>query len=212
MISSEFRKDDYWRVKWPMASVALSLVLCGSVFFGLTTLDAAAATELRRARAELDEARQAVDKIEEEEATIIAYIGNYRQMEQEGIVEPEDRLQFQEAIAELHSTFNLFPVSVNFGGQAPLPLQYPQGRTEPGRAIVLQTSLVELSLPLLHENDLANLLLTLVEGPGLLQPLSCLLEANNNRAQNYIYLARHFRAACSLNWYTFQLPPPAEAQ
>ena len=101
MISSEFKKDDYLHIKWPIASVALSLVLCGGLFFGLTTVDGTALVELRRARTQLDSARQAVNKIEEEEATIIRHIGSYRQMEQEGIVAAEDRLEFQETLAEL---------------------------------------------------------------------------------------------------------------
>ncbi len=209
MISAEFKKEDYWRVKWPLLSFVLSLALAGGLLFGLNTLNATAAAELRTARSGLDEARDAVDKIEEEDATIIEYLGRYQRMEQEGIVAPEDRLQFLETLAELRTEFILFPVSQSLGGQTALQLQYAEGRTERGREIVLHTSLVELSWPLLHENDLSRLLLGLVESPGLLQPLTCSL-SSSNRVTGFVFLAKHFEAACTLNWYTFQLPPEIE--
>jgi hypothetical protein len=212
MISSEFKKEEYWLIKWPLFSLVFSLVLCGGLLFGLNTVDAAAASDLRRARSTLDEAREALDKIEEEEATIIEYIGRYRQMEQDGVVTAEDRLQFQERLLEIRDQFNLFPVGLNIQGQTALPLQYPEGRAERGREIVLNTSLVQLNLPMLHENDLANLLLSLMDGPGLLQPLSCSISSNNTDTTSFIYLARHFNAACTLNWYTFKLPPPEETE
>jgi len=210
MISSEFKKDDYWLLKWPLLSLALSLIISGSLLFGLSAVDTAADAELRRARSRLDEARNAVDKIEEEEATIVEYLGRYRVIEQEGAVAPEDRLQFQETIAELRSQFDLFPVNLNIHGQKALPLQYPDGGSGDGREILLQTSIIDFTLPLLHENDLANLVQSLLAGPGLLQPLACTISANSTDVDSYIYLAQHFDASCSLNWYTFRLPPPEE--
>lgn len=207
MISREFTKDDYWRTKWPLVCLALSLIVSGGLIVGLNTLDSTAQASLRDARNALSDARNALNDIEQEEATIIEYIGRYQQMEQDGALATEDRLQFQETLAELRSEFKLFPVNLDFGQQTTLPLEYPVGRTGPGRDIVLQTSRVELRLPLLHENDLANLLLALLDGPSLLQPVSCTLEVNRTGADSYIYLAQHFTAACALNWYTFRLPP-----
>jgi hypothetical protein len=210
MISREFTKDDYWRVKWPLVSFVLSLIVCGALVGGVNTLDATAQAELRDARNALSDARNALNDIEQEEATIIEYIGRYQQIEQEGLFAAEDRLQFQETLAELRSEFKLFPVNLDLGLQTALPLEYPPGRTGPGRAIALQTSRVELRLPLLHENDLANLLGALVEAPGLLQPLSCTLNVNRGGTRTFIYLAQHFTATCALNWYSFRLPPAEE--
>lgn len=212
MISREFRKDDYWRIKWPLVCLAASLIVCGGLFVALSTLESTALVDLRNARNTLSDARNALNDIEQEEATIIEYLGRYRQMEQEGMLAAEDRLQFQETLAELRSEFKLFPVSLDFGLQTALPLEYPPGRTGPGRDIALQTSRVELRLPLLHENDLSNLMLALLDEPGLLQPLSCTLDVNRSGATTFIYLAQHFRATCALNWYTFRLPPGEPAR
>lgn len=212
MISREFKKDDYWRIKWPLVSLALGLVVSGALLVGLNTLDATALVDLRNARNALSDARNALNDIEQEEATIIEYLGRYRQMEQEGMLAAEDRLQFQETLAELRSEYKLFPVSLDFGLQTAVPLEYPPGRTGPGREIALQTSRVELRLPLLHENDLSNLMLALLDEPGLLQPLSCTLDVNRTGANTFIYLGQHFQATCALNWYTFRLPPEESAQ
>lgn len=210
MISREFTRDDYWRVKWPLVSLALSVIVCGGLFVGLNTLDKSAQVELRNARNALSDARNALNDIEQEEATIVEYIGRYRQIEREGIFSAEDRLQFQETLAELRSEFKLFPVNLELGLQTALPLEYPVGRTGPGRDIALQTSRVEVRLPLLHENDLANLLEALLDARDLLQPVSCTLTMNRSGTRTFIYLAQHFTATCALNWYTFRLPPAEE--
>src|SRR5690606_42093704 len=109
----------------------------------------------------------------------------------------------QEDLAAIRKAFNLFPVNLNIGEQNAIPLQR-NGNAE--RQVALQTSLVQITLPLLHENDLARLLVTLLDGPGLVQPLSCTLAVNNTEASSFIYLAQHFSAVCSLQWYTFRLP------
>lgn len=208
MISPEFKKEEYWLIKWPLVAMVLSLIVSGSLLVGLNSLDTQAAAELRRARSELDNARDDVDKIEEEEATIIEHIGRYSEMERDGVVAPEDRLQLQERLLEIMEQHSLFLVNLDIGVQSRLPLQYSEGRTERGREVVLNTSLVEVDLALLHEDDLSRLLTSLMAGPGILQPLSCAVSANTRRTTSFIYLAQHFDANCTFNWYTFQLPPP----
>jgi hypothetical protein len=205
--ASEFRKEEYWLIKWPLVSLVLSLCLCGGLFVALSSLDSTATADLRRARDDLDLARQSVGKIEEEEATIIEYTGRYQQMVQEGVIADEDRLQLQETIAELRNEFSLFPVVFNIETQTSLALQYDPARGEPGRPIALRTSLVDVGLPLLHEDDLARLLHALIEAPGMLQPLRCSLSLKNSGTDSFINLAQHFDAACTLQWYTFALPP-----
>lgn len=209
MTLSEFRKDDYWLVKWPLLSLVLSLCLCGGLLIGLNSIDITAAAELRRARNDLNAARDAVEKIEEEEATIVEYIGRYKQMEQKGVIDDEDRLQFQETIAQLRNEFSLFPLRVSVETQTSVPLKYKQEVRDPGRPIELRTSLVEIGLPLLHEDDLSRLLQALVNGRGMLQPLRCSVSSKNATTTSFIYLSQHFDAACTMQWYTFGLPSDA---
>lgn len=205
---SEFKKADYWLIKWPLLSLVLSLGLASGLYVGLNALDTTAAAELRRARNDLNEARDSVAKIEEEEATIIEYIGRYQRLAEDGVVAAEDRLQFLENVAQLRDEFSLFPVQVSIAPQTALTLEYPGDINDPGRPITLGYSLVDISLPLLHEDDLSRLLAALLARPGLLQPLTCTLNANRRPAAGYIFLAQHLDAACSLQWYTFMLPPP----
>lgn len=207
MISSEFKKGDYWLIKWPLVALLLSAIFSGGLFFGLSTVDDAASTELRRVRSDLDEAREDVEKIEEEEQTIIQNIDRYRMMEEDQVITPEDRLQFQERLLEIKSENELFLVGLNMGIQNHLPLQYSEGRTERGKEIMLNITPIDINLPLLHEDDLSRLLDALMNGPGVLQPLKCTVAANSNRTGSYIYLARHFDATCTLQLFTLQMPP-----
>ncbi len=209
MSISEFKKEDYWLIKWPLLSLVLSLCCAGGLIFGLTTLDTTATAELRRAQSSLDTARNSVAKIEEEEATIIEYIDRYHILENERVVTGEDRLQLQENVLEMRTEFKLFPVLVNLSSQSSLELAYPPEVSDPGGPIALHFSEVELSLALLHEDDLARFMTAVLDMPGLLQPVACSLKSSGRPAAGFIYLAQHFNAACTLQWYTIALPPPA---
>jgi hypothetical protein len=203
---SEFKREDYWLIKWPLFSLFLSLIFCAGLFLGLTTLNTSAAAELRSARNQLNNARNSVEKIEEEEDTIIEYIDRFQQITADGSVSDEDRLQFFEQVARIRSEFDLFPIQVDFAPQTLLPLRYASTVNDPGRPLSLRTSSVEIRLPLLHEDDMTRLLNELLTGPGQLQPVRCSLNSRSRNVTSYIFLSQHFEASCTLLWHTFQLP------
>ena len=206
---SEFTRSDYLRIKWPFIALLGSIALGVSIFAGLRLVDQRAAAELRTAREDFNDAEERVEKIALEEATIRANMGEYQLIETGGAVRNEDRLQMDEYFARLRSEFNLFPINVSKSSQRSLLLEYGEldGERvqEPGRPISLGISDVGFSLPLVHENDLAELLDGLLAQPELLQPRSCLLTANGGDNPNYLRLGQHFNATCLLEWYHFRI-------
>ncbi len=211
---SEFTRTDYLRIKWPFIGLLGSIALGISIFAGLRLLDQRAAADLRNAREDFNDAEERVEKIAQEEATIRANMDEYKLIESGGAVHNEDRLQMDEYFARLRREYNLFPISVSKSSQRSLLLEYGEldGErvAEPGRPIMLDISDIGFSLPLLHENDLAELLDGLLLQPELLQPRSCLLTANGGNNPNYLRLGQHFNATCTLEWYHFRIDETAE--
>lgn len=202
-------KEDYLMIKWQIAFALIGILIATGIYFGIDYLADQSLRDLRIAQADFDSARSRVELIEEEEATIIEYIGRYQILENEGVVEDEDRLQMFEKVAEIRSENNLFPVNLNIREQVSLALSYPPDIREAGDPIALRSSTIGLELPLLHEEDLIRLLTGIVRSPGLYQTRSCAIDLQNAGRANFLILSQHFRAECEILWYTFDLSPPA---
>jgi len=209
---SEFTRADYLRIKWSFVALAGSLVVGISLFAGLRMLNEKAATRLRDTRADYDEARQKLDKISQEKATILANIDRYQVIKESGMVGQEDRLQMFEHFGVLRSKYALFPIPLDIVAQNPLPIAYGEldGKKvdNPGRQIVLQVSNINFKLPLLHENDLAQLLNGLLAQPEVLQVQNCSLSNRSRSEQNVPRLGQNQSAECNLVWYSFRFEDP----
>lgn len=205
-----FNKEDLLNLKWKILLAIFSICLAGGIYYGADIVNTDMNNSLRTARAELQRAQTDIDQIEEEEATIIEYIGRYQDLTDAGIVNNEDRLQLLEMFAQIRENNDLFPISVNIGEQSSLRLLYDQFEPDPGGPIDLNVTSLELSLPLLHENDLTHLLDELLSSPGLYLPEECSVGLRNPNATNFIVLGQHLEANCDLLWFTFDVSPPPE--
>ena len=201
-------RSDYLRIKWPVVALLGSLLLGGGIFGGLQLLDKAASADLQRARASFNDADERVVEIEQEEASVRANLEEFRRIETTNVLRVEDRLQMQEYFAELRAEHNLFPITLSQAEQKVLPIGYDElgdkEGNQRGRPVSLLISNLEFALPLLHENDLTNLLSGLAANPELLQLNRCVLTAGGS-ARNYVQLGQHFDAACTMAWYSFRI-------
>lgn len=205
---SLLKKDDYLMIKWQLTCAVVGLAVSASIYFGLDYINNQSVLDLRIAQSDFNNARSQVELIEDEEATIIEYIGRYQMLDVDNVVENEDRLQMFERVAELRADNRLFPVSLNISGQSSLMLNYPPEIREPGGPIALRSSVIGLELNLLHEDDLSRLLAGILDSPGLYQTKECNIELLSPVSTNFVFLSRHFSADCEVLWYTFDLEPP----
>lgn len=207
---SLLKKEDYLMIKWQIVFAVIATLVAIGIYFGIDYFDTRSLRNLRIAQSDFDNARSRVELIEEEEATIIEYIGRYQMLNADGVVQEEDRLQMLERVADIRAENNLFPVSLNISEQTSLRLNYPQGLREPGEPIALRSSIIGLDLPLLHEVDLLRLLDGILDSPGLFQTRSCSISQTNTDLTTFLILSQHFEANCEILWYTFDLDPPVE--
>ena len=206
---NELTRQDYLRIKWSFVAILGSILICVGIFALARTFDTRATAALKTARTAFDEAKQKVDKISEEEATIKANIGKFAEIRDARLVGKTDRLQINEYFSELRAEHNLSPISFSVGKEAQLSLVYGafDGKKpdKPGRPISLNVSPVTFKLPLLHEQDLAKLLNGLLGKPEFLQTQMCKINNLGKTGVNSLRLGQNLDAECSLAWYSFQI-------
>lgn len=194
-------------IKKQIVFFVFSAIFSAGIYLGSEHLNDEAARDLRNSRTVFQKARSSVELIEEEEATIIEYIDEYKLMAEEGIVKNEDRLQFLEDMAVIREELSLFPINLNIDEQYSANLEYPPDFGSPGAPIELGSSAVSLSLPLLHEEDFTRLLTALDNSPGLYQITECDLTLRNTSATSFTTLQQHMSVSCEILWYTYNLQP-----
>jgi len=207
--SKLFSPKDLLDIKWQLICFSFCALLSISLYLGSEHLNDDAGRDLRNKRAIFQKARSSVELIEEEEATIIRYIDEYKQMAKERIVE-EDRLQFLEDMALIREKLNLFPIKLSIDEQFSERLEYSVDIGTPGGPIDLGSSAISLSLPLLHEEDFTRLLEALNNSPGLYQITGCHLTLKNSSATSFTTLQQHMSVSCEILWYTYNVKPPID--
>ena len=207
-IFSILNKDDYLDIKGQIAFAIIGIILAAGIYLGAESLSADSLLDLRVAQSEFDVSRSRVELIEEEESRVIEYIERYKVLEGEGAVKDEDRLLMHELIAQIRAEHNLFPVALNMAEQATQNLSYPPELRDPGDPVALRSSIIKLTLPLLHEEDLTRLLNGLLDSPGLFQTKQCNITQQSQNLRNFVVLSQHFAASCEILWYSFDLEPP----
>jgi hypothetical protein len=207
MTLSELRKEDYLGLSLHFVLLVLCLLLAGGMFYGVNLLDTQATRQLNLARGEFNNAQASLDQIEQEEQIIRDYLAPYRSIEA-AAVNGSDRLDMQEEFAQIRARYSLFPIQLSMAQEVRYTLPYPAGIAQPGAPVDLLITRLDSSLPLLHENDLAQYLEALVAGPSLLLPTNCRLDSRARDPQTLLRLGQHLNANCSFVWYKFQ---PASA-
>ena len=207
-----FTIKDLLDIKWQITFLAFNIVLSIGLYKGLDHLNLEAGRDLRNKQSIFQRARSSVELIEEEEAIIIQYIDEYKQIAAEGIAEEEDRLQFLESMGIIRERLNLFPISIYIDEQFNEKLEYPQDIETPGKPIGLGSSKINLNVPLLHEEDFTRLLEALNDSPGLYQVTGCKLTLKNVNATKFRTLQQNLSATCEVLWYTYNLKLSEENQ
>lgn len=204
-------KSDLLLLRWPALVLLVSGVLAGILYFALGLLSQWSAGGLAEARAEFDQVSSAMQQIAQEEQTVIRYIDRFSQMEADGVMSAEDRLDLIETIAALRDQYLLYPIEIDLSEQTVSRLQDDPYALIPVGPVDLLSTQISLSLPLLHEQDLISLTANLLDHKGLLVPQSCTLRVND---VDFSSLSEHLQAQCRILWYSFNIDPqevPADA-
>lgn len=195
---------DWKAFRVALALFALSLGGSASMLGGASHYRSAEEARLEASMLALGESRDRFRFMDEEERLIEALTPRYRVLEARGIVGPESRLDWVEALRSASRRLVLPELRYALGTQEQLPVE----RAAQGAMFGVHRSVMELHLGLLHEGDLLRLVdLIEAEAQGLFSVSSCQIR---RAGKDFIQHpgALNLRAACILEWFTLR---PAEA-
>lgn len=187
-----------WLRTWlaPLAALLAAAALAA----WLANVSGSALREARQAfeaeRQRLNEARARLSQVDEERRLLERYGPAYRKLLDAGIVGPEQRVNWIDAVRAAGQSLRGFGVDYRLAGQQPARLPVPPS------GVVVQESPMELNLKLLHEGDLLAFLAALdSQQAGLVLPRACTIQ----RLGSAPFSARFepkLAAECSLAWIT----------
>jgi hypothetical protein len=197
-------KDDL--LKWPVlllvVTILLSAVWCGGVYrFRENKI-----RELQAAQANRIQKETSVQQIKEEEKTVRNFIDHYQSLVTEGVIGDEDRLELVEMVGRIRARHNLYPVQLDIEQQAFLPLGPDGEQNSSGKGASLRASRIQISIPLLHEEDLPHLFDELREMKrGIFVTEQCCIKRNSRDPGNErLLFQQNLTASCKILWLTIK--------
>ncbi len=195
------KKDDISVLKWSVVLLALTLMVSAILCGGAYRFRQQKISELQAARTYRVELSGAVRNIEEEARIIGEYSDRYHQLQQEGVIWEEDRLELVEAVDKIRAWHSLFPMQLDIEPRATLVLG--QGGAQ-GEGMFLRASRIVINMPLLHGKDLFSLLEGLnAMQKGIIVTEECSLKRSYSSTDNKIPgFRRNLTGLCKLLWLT----------
>ncbi len=193
-------------IEWSMirgAFIALAIALVVSIGMLSASYQFWESTDktLKGVETQLRAAREKFRTIDEEEAMIATYYPQFQELERQGIIGPERRLDWIENLSQADENLKLPKLAYSIDTQAPFTADFPLA----GGAYELYASKMDLQLGLLHGQDLFNLLSWLDDdAQGLYSVAACNLVRRRDDPGSP--RQAHLTSNCELRWYTIKKP------
>lgn len=149
--------------------------------------------------------RQARQKFESsglEKETIIKYLPEYNELLSKGFIGEERRIEWIERLRQIHGQYNLFSIDYSIGQQE----KYKPSFVQNIGSHVMNRSVMELRLDMLHEGDLINLLEDLHENTPPFMVRDCEITRPIGAEVNTKKVVANLKAACEIDWITLRDP------
>ncbi|MCB5190083.1 hypothetical protein LG198_05015 [Methylobacillus arboreus] len=192
------------RADWARLGLPIAALLVAVVFTALITGYARSyrdevSQKLSQQETQLMQARSRLQSSGLERENIIRYLPVYQRLISQGFIGEEHRIEWVDALRNIHQAQRLFGIKYSIGAQALYTPAFIANTAPFG----LYRSVMKLELPLLHEGDL----LVLLDGLKNAQTTPFLLrECSINRVGTVVpdRLVPTANAACELDWLTLR--------
>jgi len=194
--------NDWRKLRYPILALGCALLFAGLLASFAEQYRTKKEAALLVEKTNYNKARQKFESSGLEKETIINYLPVYNDLLKIGFVGEERRIEWIERLRQIHAQYNLFSIDYNIGQQE----RYEPSFIQDMGALVLNRSVMELNLDMLHEGDLVNLLGELhkrtppfmVRDCEITRPIGADINTNNLKA--------NLRARCELDWLTLRDP------
>lgn len=147
-------------------------------------------------------ARQKFESSGLEKETIIEYLPTYNELLAKGFIGEERRIEWIERLRQIHGQYNLFSIDYSIGQQE----KYNPSFVSNLGNHVLNRSVMELQLDMLHEGDLINLLEDLHKDTPPFMVRDCEITRPIGAEIDTKKVAANLKAACEIDWITLRDP------
>jgi hypothetical protein len=200
-------REDMQALRVPLIAFAVTVVVAITlIILSGTYLDGAKRAKAQR-ESQLREARSRIQNAGEEKEMIGRYLASYQQLARFGFVGDEQRINWLDSLRLANEEARIFGVEYDIGAQKPYTYA---AEFNPGQ-LVLQESVMNLRLRLLHEEDLPRFFHALGRyGGGLFTIDQCHLRRARAEADRSLSVQPNLTAECDVRWLTVKPQAPVE--
>ena len=202
----KFSRADWIKLRASAIFFSLALVVMATLVYFAHTRKEASILTLENQKTQLQQATKRYQLSGAEKSNIMKYLPQYQQLISKGEVGEERRLEWVDALRNIHKNQKLFTIKYGIGTQEPYK---PVFSLNSGQFKITR-SMMKLELAMLHECDL----LTLLDGLTIEQSSPFIVrqcEMNRQNANIGSSLTPNMQAKCELDWITIHEPISAIA-
>jgi hypothetical protein len=189
----------------PLIALLLVVIAGTMAVYHSDRMKKAAAQQLAQQQSQLKDARTRLQRSGDEKDIIVRYVDSFRQLQSDGFVGEEQRINWLDGLRLANQQADLFGVDYQIGMQGPYPYA---AEVDPGQ-IQLNQSVMRLQFRLLHEGDLMRFLSALGrQGGGIFSVDQCILRRADTRG--VIRYQPNATADCELSWITAKVAAGTE--
>ena len=131
----------------------------------------------------------------------------FNEMSAKGVMGDEDRVSLLAEIGGIRDKYKLFPITVTIGEQQRQLLAYDEEVEDAEEQISLRRSLLNVQIPLLHEEDLTRFIDDYLRPNRLMVNNRCVINNVLLQDTEQLSVVPHQQARCEFYWYTLHREP-----
>lgn len=194
--------QDRRKLQWPIIGLVVAIMIVGLLVTYADQYRAENEAALQTQQNLLNQARQKFQSSGIEKETIIQYLPIYNKLLASGFVGEERRIEWIEALRQIHAQHKLFSIDYSIGLQEGYN---PRFLPNLGN-FKLKRSVMDLKLDMLHEGDLLALLDGLHEQTTPFIVRECEIKRPVGAVVNAKNMVPNMQANCEIDWLTLRDP------
>lgn len=195
-------QKDWRQLRFPILSLGMAMIAVGLLASYAEQYRTKKETAMMNEEMLYRNARQKFESSGLEKETIIEYLPAYNALLSQGFIGEERRIEWIERLRQIHGQYNLFSIDYSIGQQE----KYKPSFVSNMANHVMNRSVMELRLDMLHEGDLVNLLEDLHKDTPPFLVRDCVISRPIGAEINTKKVIANLKAACDIDWITLRDP------
>lgn len=195
-------QKDWRQLRFPILGLGLAMIAAGLLASFADQYRTEEKQALQIEQGLYNQARQKFESSGQEKETIIKYLPEYNRLLAQGFIGEERRIEWIERLRQIHGQYNLFSIDYSIGQQE---RYQPSFITNAGNHII-NRSVMELKLDMLHEGDLIHLIEDLHQETPPFLVRECEITRPIGADIDSKKMTANLKVVCEIDWITLRDP------